>query len=134
MIDENFVQAAIKIKRQYLKLMNNMEMYRNKARKMTDNLDGIVDKLENIQTELSKEKSDITTETAIQEISKILKDVDSEGKGLEQLVNPLNLEIEKLAIEEQELWRMIKEKHYNIPDDEIVEYVKKRLIEANLSK
>jgi predicted nucleic acid-binding Zn-ribbon protein len=133
MIDENFVQAAIKIKRQYLKLMNNMDMYRNRARKMTDNLGGIVDKLENIQNELSKEKSDLTTESAIQEISKILKDVDDEGKGLEELVNPLNIEIEKLAIEEQELWRTIKEKHYNIPDDEIVEYVKKRLIEANLS-
>jgi hypothetical protein len=133
MIDENFVQAAIKIRRQYLKLMNNMEMYRSKAKKMVNNLDGIVDRLQNIQVELNKEKSEVTADGAINEVQKILKEVDNEGKTLEDSINPLNDEIEKLALEEEELWRLIKEKHYNVPEEEIIEYVKKRLIESNLS-
>lgn len=133
MIDENFIQAAIKIRRQYLKLMTNMEMYRSKAKKMVNNLDGIVDRLQNIQGELGKDKSNITADSAINEVQKILKEVDNEGKNLEQSVNPLNTEIEKLALEEEELWRLIKEKHYNVPEEEIIEYVKKRLIDANLS-
>jgi hypothetical protein len=133
MIDENFVQAAIKIRRQYLKLVNNMDMYKNKAKKMASNLDSIVDRLHNLQVELGKDKSDITSDSAIGEVSKILKEVDFEGKSLEEAVNPLNKEIEKLALEEEELWRLIKEKHYNVSDEDIIEYVRKRLIEANLS-
>ena len=133
MIDESFVQAAIKIRRQYLKLMNNMEMYRSKAKKMVNNLDGIVDRLQNIQVELGKEKSEVTADTAIGEVQKILKEVDYEGKTLEDSINPLNQEIEKLALEEEELWRLIKEKHYGVPEQEIIEYGRKRLIEANLS-
>lgn len=133
MIDENFVQAAIKIRRQYLKLMNNMEMYRSKAKKMVNNLDNIVDRLQNIQVELGKDKSEVTADGAINEVQKILKEVDNEGKTLENSINPLNEEIEKLALEEEELWRLIKEKHYSVPEEEIIEYVKKRLIEANLS-
>lgn len=133
MIDENFVQAAIKIRRQYLKLMNNMEMYRSKAKKMVNNLDNIVDRLQNIQVELNKDKSEMTSDGAINEVQKILKEVDNEGKTLENSINPLNEEIEKLALEEEELWRLIKEKHYNVPEEEIIEYVRKRLVEANLS-
>ena len=37
-----------------------------------------------------------------------------------------NIEIEKLALEEQELFRQIKIKHNNLTDDEIIECVKKR--------
>jgi hypothetical protein len=49
------------------------------------------------------------------------------------MVEPLNLEIEKLAIEEQELWRNIKEKHYNISEEDIIDSVKERLLRENLS-
>jgi hypothetical protein len=44
---------------------------------------------------------------------KILDDVDDEGKSLENLVSPLN-SIEKLALEEQELYRQIKERHHGL--------------------
>jgi hypothetical protein len=35
--------------------------------------------------------------------------------------------------EEQELWRQIKQKHGDIPDDDIVEFVKNKLISEGLS-
>lgn len=135
MIDESFVQAAIKIRRTYLKLTNNMDFYKTKAEKLASNLDGIVNKLEKLQNDLTSNTSkDLSTENAIVEVTKILREIEDEGKGLENIINPLNEEIEKLALEEQELWRMIKEKHYEIPDNSIIDYVKKRLIDANLSK
>lgn len=135
MIDESFIQAAIKIRRTYLKLTNNMDFYKSKAEKLASNLNGIVSKLEKLQSDLSDNgNKDLSAEGAIVEVTKILRDIDDEGKGLENIINPLNEEIEKLALEEQELWRMIKEKHYDIPDNSIIDYVKKRLIDANLSK
>ena len=45
----------------------------------------------------------------------------------------LNSEMEKLALEEQELWRNIKERHYNISEEDIISSVKERLIRENLS-
>ena len=39
--------------------------------------------------------------------------------------NHSNKDIEKLALEEQELYRLIKQKHYNLTDDEIAETPKK---------
>lgn len=135
MIDESFVQAAIKIRRTYLKLTNNMDFYKTKAEKLATNLNDIVGKLEKLQSNLSdREGKDMSAEGAIVEVTKILREIEDEGKGLESVINPLNEEIEKLALEEQELWRMIKEKHYDIPDNNIIDYVKKRLIDANLSK
>jgi hypothetical protein len=61
---------------------------------------------------------------------KILDDVD-EGKSLENLVSPLNSDIEKLALEEQELYRQIKRKHHGF-DRRTNIRVRTRLISENL--
>lgn len=134
MIDENFVQSAIKIRRTYLKLTNNMDLYKSHIEKLTVNLDEIVGKLTNLQSQLNdNSKNKITTESAVSEMTKILSDLEQEGTNLEKAVNPINEEIEKLSLEEAELWRNIKEKHYDIPEDNIIEYIKMRLKNENLS-
>jgi predicted nucleic acid-binding Zn-ribbon protein len=135
MIDENFVQSAIKIRRTYLKLTNNMDLYKSHIEKLTDNLDEIVGKLSELQSQLNDTKSGdkITTESAVSELTKILSDLEQEGTNLEKAVNPINEEIEKLSLEEAELWRNIKEKNYDIPEDNIIEYIKTRLKNENLS-
>lgn len=132
MIDEIFYQSAIKIRRQYLKITTNMSFYQNKAKIVSDNLGNIIERIDDIKVAVT-EKSEITTESAIGELSKILKEVEDEAKRLEEMVEPLNTEMEKLALEEQELWRNIKEKHYNISEDNIISSVKERLIRENLS-
>ena len=63
----------------------------------------------------------------------ILEEVDSEGKRLEDLVDPLNKEIEKLALEEQELYRQIVEHHPELTEDQIVNFVRDRLLKEGLS-
>lgn len=133
MIDESFVQAAIKIRRTYLKLTNNMELYKTQAERLSKNLDDIVGRLQKLQLELNDDKKNMQAESAISEVTKILRSVEDEGKNLEGAIDPINEEIEKLGYEEQELWRMIKEKHYDLPEDDIINYIKKRLIDANLS-
>jgi len=133
MIDENFVQSAIKIRRTYLKLTNNMDLYKSHIEKLTVNLDEIVGKLTNLQSQLNDSKNKITTESAVSEMTKILSELEQEGTNLEKAVNPINEEIEKLSLEEAELWRNIKEKHYDIPEDNIIEYIKMRLKNENLS-
>ena len=48
MIDESFIKAAIKIRREYLKLTNNLNFYKRKAEDVIENLEDIVTKIENI--------------------------------------------------------------------------------------
>jgi hypothetical protein len=137
MVDELFLQNAVRIRRTYLKLSNNMDLYQKKAQQVSDKLDETIIKIEEIerQAKESRTSKDSTnnSEYFMNELLKALQDVDDEGKSLENLVNPLNKEIEKLALEEQELYRKIKEKHFNLTDEQIVEYVKDRLIKENLS-
>lgn len=132
MIDESFIKAAIKIRRQYLKLTNNLNFYKRKAEDVISNLQDIVDKIEKIQKEAETQKN-TNNDAIVVQLTKILTDIESEGRVVESLIDPLNQEIEKLGLEEQELWRNIKSKYPNNSDDEIVEYVRKRLIEENLS-
>jgi len=137
MIDENFLQSAVRIRRTYLKMSNNMELYRKAAEKIVERLDETIKRVENIQKEAEDSRknknSKFSTEGSLNKMLEILEEVDSEGKRLEDLVDPLNKEIEKLALEEQELYRLIKEKHYKLTDEQIIESVKQRLIKENLS-
>ena len=134
MVDEVFLQNAVRIRRTYLKMTNNMDFYQKKAKEIVDRLDETLIKIDNLQktAEDSKKNSGIGGQSLLNELLNILNDIDIEGKSLEDLVNPLNQDIEKLALEEQELYRQIKQKHYDLTDEQIIQSVKDRLIKENL--
>jgi hypothetical protein len=135
MVDEVFLQNAVRIRRTYLKMINNMDMYQKKAKEILDRLDETLIKIDNLQkvAEDSKKNSGIGNQDLLNNLFDILNLLDIEGKSLEDLVNPLNKDIERLAIEEQELYRQIKEKNYELTDEEIIKSVKDRLIKENIS-
>jgi hypothetical protein len=135
MVDEVFLQNAVRIRRTYLKMTNNMDMYQKKAKEIVDRLDETLIKIDNLQkvAEDSKKNSAVGSQGLLNDLLGILNDLDIEGKSLEDLVSPLNQDIEKLALEEQELYRQIKEKHYDLTDEQIIQSVKDRLIKENLS-
>ncbi|NBP03037.1 MAG: hypothetical protein EBU90_23570 [Proteobacteria bacterium] len=129
MIDETFIQAAIKIRREYLKLVNNLNFYKKQANKVIGNLQDIINKLENIS---NGAESDPNSEATSVRLLEVLSELEREGKTVNELIDPLNVKIERLAIEENQLWNKIKQKHSDIPDIQIIEYVKSKLIEQNL--
>ena len=129
MIDDNFVQAAIKIRREYLKLTNNLNFYKTQANRVIDNLQDIINKLEEVA---NNSVSEPNTEATSVRLLEVLKMLEMEGKNINELIDPLNSEIEKLAVEESELWRKIKAKHSEVRDEQIVDYIKVKLSEQNL--
>jgi predicted nucleic acid-binding Zn-ribbon protein len=131
MIDEVFLKSAINIRRQYLKVSNNMEFYHNKAKDVVNKLEETLKKLDDLQKDYTVDKK-ISNESAINELMKILKDVEDEGNRLEKLADPMNKEIEKLSKEENELYRQIKEKHKDLTDEQIINSVQERLIREGL--
>jgi predicted nucleic acid-binding Zn-ribbon protein len=133
MIDENFLESAVRIRRTYLKVSNNMDLYHRRAKEIVETLENTLSKIDSLQQDLKQKSKSISGDSAIKKLLDILQEVEDEGARLEKLVEPMNKEIEKLGIEEQELYRQIKEKHSNLTEEQIVESVRTRLIKEGLS-
>ena len=83
MIEENFLQRAVNIRRTYLKLINNMDLYRARAIQVSERLDGTLKKIDDYQKELkesSKNKKAIEIYEQMLQNSKLLASKD----GLEK--------------------------------------------------
>lgn len=136
MIEEKFYQAAINIRKTYLKLTSNMESYKNMAESTLKRLQRSLVDVENLQKEMKdirKSKYELDSkENTVNKIMNILSDIELEGKRLEAFVDPINKEIEKLAEEEQVLYKKICESHPGLSEDQIVGAVRERLKKENL--
>lgn len=131
MIDEKYLRVAINIRKTYLKLVANLDVYKKIADSISTKLMETVKDIEDIEKDYVDKK--INDEQSLQKALNILNDVEKEGKRLEDVIDPINIEIEKLAREEQELYRQIVEHHSNLTQDEIVSIVRDRLIKEGLS-
>ena len=137
MIQERFLQSAVNIRRTYLKVSSSLDKYHKKAKDTLEVLNNTLKKIEKLQETVEKANSGkdtkITEQEALSQLLKIIQDVEDEGKTIEKLTDPINQQIEKLALEEQELYKKIKSTHPNLTDDQIVESVRQRLISEGLS-
>ena len=130
MIDEKFLIAAVNIRKNYIKLTSNIDFYKKRAEKTLEVLDSSLKELEIIEKDMNDKDK---TPDSINSIISLLTKIEEEGNKIEKFVEPLNKEIEKLAIEEQELYRVIVEKHPGLSENQIVESVRKRLEKEHLS-
>jgi cell division protein ZapA (FtsZ GTPase activity inhibitor) len=128
MIEEKFLIAAINIRKNYLKITSNIDFYRKRAERTLEVLEKSLKDIDNIEKAI---KADDRPDS-INEMIEVLRKIEEEGNKIEKFVEPLNKEIEKLAIEEQELYRVIVEKHPELSEEQIVESVRQRLKKENL--
>ena len=133
MIEEKYLQMSISIRRTYLKLINNLDLYHNRAIKVSSNLEETLAKLDTIQEGLDLKDKKPSSKETLDKILDILQEVEDEGKKLETLIDPINVEIEKLGREEQELYRQIVDHHPELTEDQIVNLVRDRLLKEGLS-
>tara|TARA_Y100000389_G_scaffold80850_1_gene77457 strand:+ start:1678 stop:2088 length:411 start_codon:yes stop_codon:yes gene_type:complete len=130
MIREDFLLRAVRIRKNYLSLTNNLDVYLSKVESVSDRLEKTIGEITNIEQKYEssdKEDSKFESDKTLKELLKIIGNVENEGKRLESIVNPLNKEIEKLSKEEVELYKLIKQTHSNLTEGQIVNSVKERL-------
>ena len=137
MIDERFLISAVNIRRKYLNVSLSLDHYHKKAQQTMDTLNNTLKKIEELQVNVDQANSGkgvkMTEQEALAKLLKIIQDVEDEGKSIERLTEPVNKEIEKLALEEQELYNQIVKNHPNLTEQQIVESVRKRLLSEGLS-
>ena len=83
-IDEKYLQRAINIRRTYLKLSNNMDLYRSRALQVSERLQETVDELTKFSKKLEEDSKNknvhINEKEAFEKLLKIIDDIDEEGK------------------------------------------------------
>lgn len=131
MIDEKFLKSAVQIRRNYLKLINNLDLYKSAASSISNKLEETLKEINSLEADYADNKID--SKQTLESTLKIIDGIEAEGKRLAGLIEPINQEIEKLAIQEQELYRQITTHHYDLSEDEIVSVVRDRLIDEGLS-
>lgn len=134
MIDDKFLDAAVRIKRKYYELTSNLETYENYLKKTISLMEETLTKVDNIKADMvnPKKRKNMTSVGVLGELEGMMKKLEDDAKRLESYVTPMNDGIEKLAVEEQELYRMITDKHPNLTEHQIVDSVKKRLVKEGL--
>jgi cell division protein ZapA (FtsZ GTPase activity inhibitor) len=131
MIDEVFLVAAVNIKKKYYDLTGNLKDYEQRMQVTKSKLDKAIEDIEKIDAEVKSRKTD-GSKDLMAELLSVLENIDNEGRAIENFMDPINKGIEKLAVEEQELYRRICEKHPSLSEAQIVESVKERLKKENL--
>lgn len=128
MINQNLLDSAVNIRRKYLKVSNNMDLYHRRSKEIIEVLEKSINELE----ELSKRGDNTTSENMVKEIMKVIAEVEQEGNKLKELTDPMNKEIEKLQKEEQELYRIIKEKYPDLEYEAMINQIHTRLKQEGL--
>lgn len=136
MIDEKFYQAAINIRKTYIRLTSDIESYKSMMESSLKKLTRSIVDIENLQKELKesrkKGKDYENNMNSVEVLNRVINDVEEEGIRIERFIDPINKDIEKLAEEEQMLYRSICEAHPNLTESQIVSAVRNRLIKENL--
>jgi seryl-tRNA synthetase len=131
MIEERFIKRAVEIRKTYLRVTRDISVYESKAKQVLETLESTVVRLNTIQENI-KNKVLTNADEASKKVMEILTEVEKEGERLEKIIDPLNEQIEKLRVEENELYRIIKEKHPKITDKEIIDQIHKEIKKENL--
>lgn len=134
MIDDLYIDAAVRIRRTYLNLTDKLEDYEkylNSTVKLIDSTLLEVDKLSK-EIEGYKNTKNVSQEEPLMKLLDIINRLESDSKKLEEYINPLNQSIERLRSEEIELYKNIKLRYPNISDNYIITMVNEKLEKEGL--
>ena len=137
MIKENYIQAAISLKREYIKISSDLNKYMGMSNTYLKNIDDCIKDLEKIQNRLDNDRnSKLETNSSgnhLNDILAVLDKIDNESLRVERIIESLNSDIEKLGQEEQILYKRICDSHPELSENQIVEIIRLRILREGLS-
>lgn len=128
-IDEIYLAAAVRIKRKYKELSEDMTNYESYLRKTLEIVEETNEKLLAIDKELKdpKKRRNLSEVDLLKKTEQLMAKLEEDAGRLETKINPINKDIEKLAVEEQELYRSLKDRYPTMSDVDMVRQVHERL-------
>jgi uncharacterized phage infection (PIP) family protein YhgE len=133
MISEIYLKQALKIRKDYLKIVNDISRYENLAKDFISTLEERASEAQELYQKI--DTNQITnSEVAKKELHELMIQTESDINKVDKSISDLNSQIEKLRIDEVNLFKEIKRVYFNLTDEQIREetqsYIKRHDIKA----
>jgi chromosome segregation ATPase len=128
MIDEQLIESAKKIRKNFLNLSDRLELYREDVKALTDFLVAKVEEIKSYNDEtIRKMRTKDELAKATNHLLKEIGTIEDEEKKLQKKVEKINVEMEKLKNEEEILYKTIKTRYPHLEDEKIVKEIQSHL-------
>ena len=118
MISEFYLKKALNIRKEYLSIVSNINLFENMAKDILKIIEGKLEELNTLQSKIN-EKRISNVESAKDSLLKIILDLEEESNNIEKSVNDLTSRIDKLKINEKELFADLRKNYQNLTNEEI---------------
>ena len=128
MIDTRFIESAREIRKEYLRLSEELDKNQNNVKELAIYLEGKIEELKEFQESL---KNKIKSKEQIMDVTKNLLikigEIEDREKSMTKSIDEVNKKIINLRSEEFLLMKKIKEKYPELSSDEIKKEVHSKL-------
>lgn len=118
MISEFYLKKALNIRKEYLSIVSNINLFENMAKDILKIIEGKLEELNTLQSKINEKKVS-NIESAKDSLLKIILDLEEESNNIEKSVNDLTSRIDKLKINEKELFADLRKNYQNLTNEEI---------------
>lgn len=132
MISDLYLKKAIKIRKEYLKLVRDIQSYEDIAHDLITSISDRKKDLEDLLEKLNQNKIN-NADIAKQKLDEIVVKTEDDMNKVDASIDSLNKKMDKLREEEIYLYKEIKQVYSDIPDEEIKKFIQETLKKQNLS-
>jgi hypothetical protein len=132
MISELYIKRAVKIRKEYLRLVKDINSYETIAHDLISSISNRKKDLENLLESLNQNRI-TNADIAKQKLDEIVIQTEDDMNKVDATIDSLNKKMDKLREEEMYLYREIKQVYSDIPDDDLKIYIQEALKKQNLS-
>ena len=118
MISEFYLKKALNIRKEYLSIVSNINIFENMSKDILKIIEGKLEELNTLQSKINEKKVS-NIESAKDSLLKIILDLEEESNNIEKSVNDLTSRIDKLKINEKELFADLRKNYQNLTNEEI---------------
>lgn len=130
MINELYLKRAENIRRDYLKLVRELNNYDKMAKQLAESLQLRVGQLNDLYKEIDSEKVS-NVEAAKDKLNTIMINLERDVNSIDQKIKNINKKMDQLREDEVKLYKELKQK-YNTSDEElkneINQHLKKKML------
>lgn len=131
MIAESLLNRAAIIRKDYIKIMKDIQSYENISRDLISSLELRKNQFESLLEKVEGKKV-TDAKTAAEELQKVLIDLELDLNRVDSSVKALTSDIDRLKEDEVKLHQEIKHSYPNLNDEEIKSEVRTFLKKLNL--
>jgi predicted MarR family transcription regulator len=132
MIQEIYLKRAIKIRKEYLKIVKDINSYELVAKDLITCISDRKKELEDLLESLNQNKIH-NADVARQKLDEIVLRTEDDMNKIDTSIDDLNKKMDKLREEEIYLYREIKQVYSDLSDEQIRTYIQEALKKQNLS-